>query len=226
MMLQQTQVDRVKPKYIEFVNRFPDMNTLSEIKLEDVLRIWIGLGYNRRARYLYDFSIACKNSIFPDTVEELSKFKGIGANTASAVIVYSFNKPIAFIETNIRTVFFHHFYGGATNVADKEILEIVRTTLDFKNPREWYWALMDYGSYLKRNGVKNTAQSKHYTRQSAFEGSDRQLRGRILELLLKEGPKSIESLEIQLNDQRVKRLVLSLKKDKLASLSCGVLSLP
>jgi A/G-specific adenine glycosylase len=186
IMLQQTQVGRVIRKYREFLRRFPTLETLAAAPLGSALKAWSGLGYNRRAKFLHQAAgqiVRRRGGQFPDSVEELTKLPGIGPNTAGAIMAYAFNRPAVFIETNIRTVFIHHFFHDRTGVGDREILELAAETLDERWPREWYWALTDYGAYLKQTVGNLNRRSRAYTRQSKFEGSKRQLRGHIIRLL-------------------------------------------
>lgn len=203
VMLQQTQAPRVIPKYRSFLERFPTITDLAKAPLGDVLREWSGLGYNRRAQYLHTAAKQLQHKAQPWTPDDLSACKGIGVNTAAAVCVYAYEEPLVFIETNIRTVYIHHFFAGRDDVTDKEILELVTQTLpnnqevptkpvlrgEARNPlgvshyRAWYWALMDYGTYLKRSSGNSARRSRHYVKQTAFEGSLRQLRGKILKAL-------------------------------------------
>jgi A/G-specific adenine glycosylase len=226
LMLQQTQVERVQPKYNEFVKKFPDLQSLANASFADVMRVWTGLGYNRRAKYLHEFAIIQQHeNKFPMTVNELQKYKGIGSNTAAAVLVYSYNKPLIFIETNIRTVYIHHFFKDNKQVTDKELIDLVEQTIDKNNPRIWYWALMDYGSYLKRNGVRNLHRSKQHRIQSKFEGSARQLRGIVLKELLNKELMTLKEIDTIVNDNRLHGILLSLEKDKMIVVSDGLISL-
>lgn len=193
IMLQQTQVDRVLPKYKAFIKQWPTARRLAEAALSDVLKAWQGLGYNRRAKMLHACAREIKDTykgVFPDTKEGLEVLPGVGPYTAGAVMVFAYNKPVTMIETNIRTVYLHHFFNDATDVEDKALLQLITKTVDKKDPREWYWALMDYGAYLKKEFGNPNSRSKHYTKQSKFQGSDRQIRGAILRLLAEE-PDSI-----------------------------------
>lgn len=186
LMLQQTQVSRVIPKFTEFISAFPDESTLAAASLADVLKRWQGLGYNRRAKFLHDSAkrIAIEfGGVFPREHEQILSLPGVGKNTCGAIEAYAFNRPSIFIETNVRTVYIHHFYPGVVGVPDSSIHEKLSATIDRKHPREFYWALMDYGSWLKANGVRNVASSKHYVKQAALEGSIRQVRGHIVRLL-------------------------------------------
>ena len=189
IMLQQTQVDRVVPKYKVFLKAFPTFGSLASAPLSDVLRGWQGLGYNRRAKMLH----VCAKGVceqyggkLPRTYEELQKLPGIGPYTAGAVMAFAYNKPIPIIETNIRTAYLHHFFKNKNDVHDRELMPVIERTLDRENPRDWYHALMDYGSTLKQTEGNANIRSRHYTKQSRFEGSNRQVRGQILRALSEE----------------------------------------
>jgi len=188
-MLQQTQVDRVIPKYCAFLKVFPTFQALAHARLRDVLVCWQGLGYNRRAKMLHELAeviVREHRGKLPSTDAELRTLPGIGPYTAGALRAFVYNEPAIFVETNIRSVYIHHFFKNRELVSDKEILSLVEQTLDRDNPREWYYALMDYGAMLKRT-VGNTArQSARYVQQSKFEGSSRQLRGAIIRHLSKD----------------------------------------
>ena len=197
IMLQQTQVERVKIKFPEFIEAFPDFASLAVAPLDNVLSVWQGMGYNRRAIALQKCAIRVMNEydgILPADVDILATFPGIGRATASSIAAFAFNLPVVFIETNIRRVFIHFFFTGNETVSDAEIIPVVTRALYKKNPRIWYWALMDLGSALKKRVPNPNRRSAHYTRQPPFEGSDRKIRGAILKLLLKEY--SLEAEEI------------------------------
>jgi A/G-specific adenine glycosylase len=197
IMLQQTQVERVHGKYLEFINAFPDFDTLARASQKDVLALWQGLGYNRRAlalKRLAENVVSMHGGTLPRDVEALSSLPGIGKTTAGEILAFAFNIPSVFIETNIRRVFIHEFFDGEDDVKDREILPLVEATVNEENPREWYWALMDYGSMLKRNVVNPNRRSAHYTRQTPFEGSDRRIRGLVVKRLLNHMPLSAERL--------------------------------
>lgn len=188
IMLQQTQVDRVIPKFENFIAHFPSVSDLAKADFKDVLSQWVGLGYNRRALWLHQGAqqiVEKHDAKYPETVQDLILLKGIGHNTAAAVCAYAFNQPVVFIETNIRAVFIHHFFPDRSDVTDAELYPLVQSHVDNQNPREWYWALMDYGVNIKKLHKNPARKSKHHSKQSKFEGSKRQLRGNILKLLLK-----------------------------------------
>ncbi len=195
IMLQQTRVPRVLKKFDEFIRVFPDFTTLAQASLEDVLRVWQGLGYNRRAHYL--LRIARKvvhewGGVVPDDPAVLQTLPGIGAATAGSIVVFTYNRPVVFIETNVRRVCIHHFFPVRTKVSDREIYPVVTQILDQSRPREWYYSIMDYGTYLAGVQENPNRRSSHYAVQSKFSGSDREIRGRIIRVLLQEGPVPVD----------------------------------
>lgn len=228
LMLQQTQVSRVIPKYHEFLEAFPTVNDLAEAALGDVLRAWNGLGYNRRAKFLWQAArqvVKDYDGIFPQDLDRLVALPGIGRNTAGAILAYAYDQPAVFVETNVRTVFIHHFFDDRTDgVADKDILELVAETLDKEHPREWYWALMDYGAYLKQLVGNLSRLSKTYAKQSEFEGSKRQIRGRVIRLL-GSGPCTLKKLEEQIPDERLAAVLEDLTREQLVRLKGKTYSL-
>jgi A/G-specific adenine glycosylase len=219
LMLQQTQVQRVIPKYHEFLQTFPTVQALATAALGDVLRAWQGLGYNRRAKFLWQAARQI-GSTFPDTPEGLVALPGIGKNTAGAILAYAYNQPAIFIETNVRTVYIHHFFHDQTDVDDKEILRLVEQTIT-EIPREFYWAIMDYGTHLKQTKGNKNKQSRHYTRQSPFQGSRRQVRGAILRALSSHGFPANE-LEAQINDTRTAEILAELTDEGFITATDGV----
>jgi A/G-specific adenine glycosylase len=215
LMLQQTQVGRVIPKYLLFIERFPILQSLAAAPLHDVLTLWSGLGYNRRAKFLWEAARAITRQFdgrVPGTRAELMSLPGIGMSTASAILAYSFNRPEVFIETNIRTVYFHHFFNDQTKIPDSELLPIVARTVPSGQSREWYWALMDYGTNLKQTVGNLSRASAHYTRQSAFAGSRRQIRGQVLRLLAA-GALPIGALRREIYDERLSSVLDDLQKE-------------
>ena len=213
IMLQQTQVDRVIPFFNTWMKLFPTIKKLAQAPQSEILRAWKGLGYNSRAlRMKNTAQIICEkyHGKFPKIYDELLKLPGIGPYTAGAIMAFAYDKSVVMIETNIRRVFIHHFHpsplrgaplrrgalefvpplrrGGAEGggVHDRDILELIKKTLPKENFREWYWALMDYGSYLGKTILNPNKKSKHYVVQKKFKGSDREIRGAILGFLLEQ----------------------------------------
>ena len=220
IMLQQTQVDRVVPKFESFIRRFPDVGVLARAPLADVIGQWSGLGYNRRARFIH---LAAKEiidrhgGVVPSQTDLLVKLPGVGPNTAGAIMVYAYDRPELFIETNIRTVFIYHFFPKRQKVADSELLPLIDSALDRAQPRRWYWAVMDYGAYLKRVHGNFSTRSKLYKKQSRFEGSRRQIRGQVLRSL-GDGSMQRKTLADMINDPRTATILEELERDGLVTL--------
>ncbi|MDR1626936.1 MAG: A/G-specific adenine glycosylase [Spirochaetia bacterium] len=200
IMLQQTQTERVLKKYPPFIAAFPSFESLAAARLGDVLALWQGLGYNRRAKALREIAVAvCADfgGVLPGAPDILRGFPGIGPATAGSLAAFAYNKPSVFIETNIRRVFLHFFFEGRENVHDREILPLVEASLDKKNPRTWYYGLMDYGVYLKTLYPNANKRSAHYAPQSRFENSNRQVRGAIIKALTQTSGKKDRYLSLE-----------------------------
>jgi A/G-specific adenine glycosylase len=187
-MLQQTQVERVMKKYKAFVRSFPDFASLAKAPLHEILKVWQGLGYNRRAIALKRIAEIITKEFrgkLPSSEDDLVKLPGIGKYSASAILAFAFDRPTVFIETNIRRVFIHFFFQDREDIKDSDIFPLVEKTLDHTHPREWYYALMDYGVMLRKEDENPNRRSAHYKKQTPFQGSNRQVRGMILRLLIR-----------------------------------------
>lgn len=218
IMLQQTQVQRVMRRYGQFITAFPDFTTLAQAPLREILRIWQGLGYNRRAlqlKQIAEIVISTYQGNLPRSLEALVRLPGIGRASASAILTFAFNEPTVFVETNIRAAFIHCFFQDRTDIKDKEIHPLVATTLDRSNPRTWYYALMDYGAMVKRRYRNPGRKSAHYQRESPFQGSNRQIRGMILRVLLEEPEISLLELvqKLKTNRKQLERAISELQKE-------------
>ncbi len=215
VMLQQTQVARGLVKFPEFISIFPSCESLARASTTEVLRAWQGLGYNRRALYLKraaEIIVRDHSGVIPRDIESLRQLPGIGPNTAASIAVFAYNSPQIFIETNIRTVFLHHFFRDQKNISDKQLMPLIKRMCDRKNPREWYWALMDYGTLLKKEQVNPSRRSQHYTKQSRFEGSVRQLRGQIIKLLIEHTTLTIEKITCLIPTKSVQEIKLVMEQ--------------
>jgi A/G-specific adenine glycosylase len=218
IMLQQTQVGRVLTKYEQFILTFPDFDSVNKAPLQEILKVWQGLGYNRRAIALHKICrlvVTEYCGVLPNSVETLQRFPGIGPATAGAICAFAFNQPTVFIETNIRRVFIHFFFPNKNGVKDKEILPLVEGTLDTRSPRTWYHALMDYGAMLKNEEHNPNRRSAHYNRQPPFRGSNREIRGLILRTLI-EHPSVAEGELLRAvgkSPERVRPIITQLTKE-------------
>lgn len=232
MMLQQTQTDRVIEYYKKFLREYLSVKELAAASLSDIIKLWQGLGYNRRAKFLHHTAIEVVtgyNGKFPRTIEKLESLPGIGHYTARAIMAFAYNEPVVFIETNIRSVFIHEFfsvesslqlssriksrtgsYKGERVIDDKTLLPLIEQTLDAKNPREWYQALMDYGAHIKKQYPNPNRRSKQHVVQSRFKGSNREVRGGVLRAL-SEKPMTELQLVSELDFDK-KRILISIEQ--------------
>ena len=232
VMLQQTQVPRVEGRWPVWLDQFPSVFSLAEATTAEVLAAWQGMGYNRRALALKAAAeevVHTYGGEFPRGVEELTALPGIGPATAQGIRAFAFDLPGVYLETNVRTVFLHHFFPEVPAVPDRELVPLVQAACpdltylgsDPKHvnvsgetfakpqdaedtPRSWYYALLDYGAHLKKTVPNPSRRSKTYARQSKFEGSRRQKRAEVVRVLLDaqaagEGALSLDAIEAWLN---------------------------
>lgn len=217
VMLQQTQVSRVDGRWQRWLERFPTVDALAAAAPSDVLEEWQGLGYNRRALSVHRAAQAISEAggVFPQDPKELVKLPGIGPATAAGIRAFAFNLHSVYLETNVRTVFLHELYPQAEGVPDSELVPLVELTCPASiagaadaadaatelTPRSWYYALLDYGAYLKKTIPNPSRRSKSHVKQSRFEGSHRQKRAELLRVLLAhkdEGGVEFETLHQEL----------------------------
>jgi A/G-specific adenine glycosylase len=152
IMLQQTQVERVIPYYLAFLQRFPGVTALAASPTAEVIRVWAGLGYNRRAVNLQRTAryVATElNGHFPSTVQALRELPGIGPYTAGAIACFAFEQDVAFLDTNMRRVL-HRFWFGvdvpAPTATDRMATTIAEAAIPQGNGWEWNQALIEFGA--------------------------------------------------------------------------------
>jgi A/G-specific adenine glycosylase len=225
-MLQQTRVERVMSFWENWMRLWPNPASLAGASGEEVMRAWSGLGYNRRCYFLKSSAsvIAKKhNNTVPEKPEKLRELPGVGPYMAGAIACFGYNSPEVFIETNIRSAAIHCFFPGRDDVRDREIFPILEAALDRRNPRTWYYALMDYGAVLKKTGNPGR-RSAHYTRQSAFIGSFRQARGKVIRTLASMGPSNIEEIETAsgLTGEKLYRVLEKLENESMVAETKGI----
>jgi A/G-specific adenine glycosylase len=202
IMLQQTQIERVLGKYPVFIKKYPDFRSLARARVRSLYSVWQGMGYNRRALGLRNIARmivrAPYHGTLPSDVHTLMSLPFVGQSTAGAVAAFAFNRPSIFIETNIRRVYIHFFFRDKKRVRDLDIMPLIEKTLDRRSPRQWYYALMDYGAVLRTLNENPNRKSAHYKQQGAFAGSDRQIRGKILNFLMNTSPVSLNAIQKEL----------------------------
>lgn len=220
VMLQQTQVSRVLPKYQLWLERFPTLTALAQASSHAVLSMWSGLGYNRRALYLQKAAneiVERYDGVFPGDEAELRKLPGIGVYTARAVLCFAFDRQIAVVDTNVRRVILTQFQmsNGKSQISHKEVQAIADTVLPVGKAYEWNQALMDYASaMLKKEKIP-------IKKQSRFKDSDRYYRGQIIKLLIAQGQVAREELfhsvkkESGCTPERFEKILEGLVKDEL-----------
>ena len=199
VMLQQTQVSRVLPKYETFLREFPTPEALASSSQAALLRTWQGLGYWNRALRLRDAARMVVNEFagqFPRDPATLMKLPGVGPYTAGAVACFAFGSAEPFLDTNIRRVYLFFFFPGEDDVTDSRIMEIARQSVWTDDPREWGYALFDYGAIELRDRTINR-RSRHYSRQSAFDGSFRSFRTQALRHVLDQEGAAISRTELE-----------------------------
>ena len=217
IMLQQTQVARVIPKYEAFLNAFPTLPLLAEASVSDVIKIWSGMGYNNRAVRLHKlarFVVNELNNQLPCTAEELIKLPGVGPYTAAAIACFAFGSSDPVLDTNIYRVLSRIFHG--TTPPSKKVINILaaevipaRSTVSASH---WSQALMDIGSSfcsIRRPACREcpaksycsaapdlenpkdlslaAKSSPSIPKQSKFIGSARYYRGKIIDILIGAG---------------------------------------
>ncbi len=195
MMLQQTQTQRVLPKYEAWMETFPTWEALADAAFLDVAVAWQGLGYNRRAKALHQIAKQVVESGFPQDEAGIRALPQVGPSTTAAIGAFCHGSKQLYLETNVRRVLLYFFFEGVPEVRDKELYALLEDLIaDEDNPREWYYALMDYGVLLAAHVANPNRRSRHYAKQSKFEGSLRQLRGLLLRICAEEGAKSYDEL--------------------------------
>ena len=208
VMLQQTQTSRVDGRWQRWLERFPTPAALAAAAPADVLDEWQGLGYNRRALALHRAAqaVAALGGELPAETAALEALPGVGPATAAGIRAFAFDLPSVYLETNVRSVLLHELFPGEEAVPDRRLVPILRATCpddahDPKDdPRTWYYALLDYGAYLKRSVPNPSRRSRGHARQSRFEGSHRQKRAELLRALLAHAPEGGAGMGVLLAD--------------------------
>jgi len=226
IMLQQTQVDRVAPKYMAWVAKWPTWRALARASNRELLTMWSGLGYNRRALNLGRMArqiVESHGGVLPTDLQSLCDLPGIGPYTSRAILIFAFNRPLVTIDTNIRRVLIYEL-GLRHDIATSSLEQIAHQVLPKHSARDWHNALMDYGATIltaRRSGVKALS------RQSRFEGSLRQIRGEIVRQLTSRNRIGFKSIAALLNRSidEVHQAAKSLEKEGVVRLRRDTITL-
>ena len=247
-MAQQTQVDRVIPKWTAFLERFPTVNDAAAARPGELIELWDGLGYNRRALYLHRFAVAVvedHGGHIPDDLEQLVALPGVGPYTARAVLAFAFERDVAVVDTNVGRVLARL---GGTSLTPVEAQQRADALVPVGSGWEWNQAILDFGATVctKRAPACEqcvafdrcrwqgsgpdpaTGSAQVSGRQSKFLGSDRQARGRLVRAL-RNGSMTVSDAHgvLDLRDvNRRDRVLSSLVRDGLVVERDGYLELP
>lgn len=189
IMLQQTQVDRVIPKYRAFLRQFPTVHALAHAPRADIIRVWSGLGYNRRAVNLHRSAQIIETHYkgrTPLVVEELKKLPGVGEYTARAVAAFAVDACVAPVDTNIKRILIRHF-----GIGENKVVDLAQSLVPAKKAGDWSHMLMDFGALVctSRNPqcgrlrLPHVAEAPPPRPQKSFQNSNRFWRGRIVHIL-------------------------------------------
>jgi len=220
IMLQQTQVDRVIPYYHTFLDRFPTVQDLAAGPTAEVIRLWSGLGYNRRAVNLQRTARAVvtdHGGVFPRDAAALRALPGIGPYTAGAIAAFAFEDDAAFIDTNMRRVLHRLFFGVDVPVllaSEKEILAVAAAVVPPGKGWVWNQALIEFGALqctarkpacvicplqatcraypAIQTALAELPRGVRKKQEPTFAGSNRYFRGRVIETL-RELPSSADA---------------------------------
>lgn len=223
MMLQQTQVDRVIPKYLAFLERFPGLADLAAAETTELLRYWSGLGYNMRALRLRGVAqavMADYNGCMPEDEETLLALHGIGPYTAAAIMAFAFNRDVAVVDTNIRRVLIAELHLDE-DIKPRELRDVAFAVLPKGQSSRWHNALMDYGALhltARKTGIKPLSK------QSSFKDSERFVRGQIVKSLLGGAPLSVAELKVTYGKHDVDHIVAKMEKDGLIRRDADVIA--
>ncbi len=248
LMLQQTQVSRVLPKYEAFLDQFPTAESLAQAAPADVIVAWKGLGYNRRALHLHQTARQVSgNGGFPRSPGQLQELPGIGPYTAAAIASFAYNHPVAVVDTNVRRVL-QRLMGWPQPIED--LISMQAQQLLPEDSRRWNNAMMELGALVCTDDPKCTicpvqthcryeklpkGEQEQFTyavsKQSPFKGSDRFFRGRILDLLRENKQMTLDEIESKITQhgkpkRNVTELVSLLEKDGLVQRTGERVSLP
>jgi A/G-specific adenine glycosylase len=254
VMLQQTQVERVLPKYEQWLAAFPTIDVLAQAATAEVIRLWAPLGYNSRAVRLQAIARECMErfgSQMPTTFEHLRQLKGVGRYTAGAIACFGYEQQVTFWDTNVRRVLTRLLRGHGLELSEPDMEELAAEALPRGRAYEWHQALMDMGAAVCTSraprcdvcpvmdlcaaypavllGPRIIAERKARYEAQPFESTNRYFRGRLVDALRERSPLPLASLSDLLGRDDptwASRLVAGLERDGLLVRSGDQLSLP
>ncbi len=225
MISQQTQINRANTYYQIFIKKFPTPESMSKSSLKTILKMWSGLGYNNRAKRLYESSKILAEQGFDRIYPNFEMLPGVGVYTKNAILSFAYGDNVLAVDTNLQRVIIRYF--GIDNTKDF-VRKYSNLLLEDINSEDINQAFMDFGSSictssnakcdicpLEKNCKKYFLNSKNSIKK--FKGSNRELRGKIIRLLLEENQISVKEIEKKIGEEESKIInaITGLKNDGL-----------
>ena len=235
ILSQQTQIERADTYYKKFIKEFPSPTSMSNSSLKKVLTMWSGLGYNNRARRLYESSKILAENGFDKIYPDFETLPGVGQYTKNALLSFAYGEKVLAVDTNLERIFSRFF--GIDNTKD-----FIKDNSDYflrkVNSRDLNQAFMDFGIYIcKSSNPKcdicplETTCSKYFFETSdsiaKFKGSNRELRGKLLKLLLENNKIKRDEIYIKIDEkeEKIEKALDGLEKDNLIILKKNIIEI-
>ena len=226
---QQTQLDRADKYFKKFIKEFPTPNDMATTSFKKVLEMWSGLGYNSRAKRMFESSKIIAEKSFDDLYPDFQQLPGVGPYTENAILSFAYNEKVITEDTNVKRIISRYF---GTNNPKKYIENFSSFLLKNTKSRNLNQAFMDFGSSIckPRNPLcsdcplENTCE-KYFNYETRpiekFSGSNRELRGNLIKLLLKKGNLKVKTIqqELDTDQDRLNEVLEKMQKDGLVKLN-------
>tara|TARA_B100000085_G_C18413639_1_gene459676 strand:- start:15 stop:848 length:834 start_codon:yes stop_codon:yes gene_type:complete len=225
ILAQQTQLERANKYYKRFIREFPSPKVMSDSSFEKILKMWTGLGYNNRAKRLHQASKIIEKNGFNKIYPNFEVLPGVGQYTKNALLSFAYNEKVLAVDTNLERIVQRYF--GVDNTNDF-FNKYSRYLLEKVSSRDINQAFMDFGSSICKNSnpkcslcpIENNCKkyfSKKNNSKERFRGSNREIRGKIIKLLIENNHIQKEKVieEIKEDQEKVTKALLGLEKDKL-----------
>ena len=226
---QQTQLDRADKYFQKFVKEFPTPNDMATSTFKKVLEMWSGLGYNSRAKRMFESSKIIAEKSFDDLYPDFQQLPGVGPYTENAILSFAYNEKVITEDTNVKRIISRYF---GTDNPKKYIDNFSSLLLQNTNSRNLNQAFMDFGSSIcKPRGPLcsdcplEDACKKYFNYETRpiekFSGSNRELRGKLIKLLLKKGNLNVKTIqqELDIDQDRLNEILKKMQKDGLVKLN-------